>query len=254
MGAESEAAHDFDLGAVELGFCRSAIHAEKAPGATVDEHGIRLLQFVTVGVHVGKGKDRRIGIETKGANQENLSVDRVLPEKVEPVGVKRPRARDTRHVARLIEIGARERVSRGKLIFMSALQQNVAVKAADDRECALEKGLFEAKLHQHQQHREADAAGRAQQPRLVRNKIAPGERNRARPRHSGERRRRVAAGSGGGRQTQPPQNTSAGAARRRMPTESSAEIKAMASAAANTARRRISLIITGSNVSWRMTE
>jgi hypothetical protein len=50
---------------------------------------------------------------------------------------------------------------------MHALQQNIAVEAADDRERALEKGLFEAKLHQHQQHREADATGRPEQPRLV---------------------------------------------------------------------------------------
>jgi hypothetical protein len=54
--------------------------------------------------------------------------------------------------------------------------------------------------------------------------------------------------------TQPAQKTSAGAARRRPPTERSAEIKAMASAAAKTAMRRISLIVTGSSVFWRITE
>ena len=50
------------------------------------------------------------------------------------------------------------------------------------------------------------------------------------------------------------QNTSAGAARRRVPTESSAEIKAIATAAASTMKRRTSLIATGNNVCWRMTE
>src|SRR5438477_13168772 len=110
---------------------------------------------------------------------------------------------------------------------MGALQQNIAIEAADDRKSALEKGLLEAELHQHQQHREADAAGRPQQPRLVRNKVAPGERDRAWPHHSGEPRRRVSERSGGNRQTQALQNTSAGAARRRMPTGSGAEVKAM---------------------------
>jgi hypothetical protein len=50
---------------------------------------------------------------------------------------------------------------------MDALQQNIAVEGADDRERALEEGLFEAELHQHEQHRETDAAGRAQQPRFA---------------------------------------------------------------------------------------
>ena len=41
------------LRAVELGFRRAAVHAEKAPGAAVDQHRIRFLQFLAVGVHVG---------------------------------------------------------------------------------------------------------------------------------------------------------------------------------------------------------
>jgi hypothetical protein len=63
---------------------------------------------------------------------------------------------------------------------VNALNEDIAVEPADDLERAVEKGLFEAELHQHQQHREADAAGRAEEARLVRDEVAPGERNRAR--------------------------------------------------------------------------
>ena len=81
-----------------------------------------------------------------------------------------------------------KRVSRCKLVLVNALNEDIAVELADDLERAVEKSLFEAELHQHQQHREADAAGRAEEARLVRDEVAPGERNRARAGSSDEAR------------------------------------------------------------------
>ena len=62
------------------------------------------------------------------------------------------------------------------------------------------------------------------------------------------------SGEGAIDRTRTSQNTSAGSARRNTPIDSSAEITAIAKAAANTAASRISVIATGSRVFCRITE
>src|SRR5262249_54286937 len=63
IGAQRKAADDFDLGAVDLGFICSSVHAEKTPAAPVDQHRVRLLQFSPVGIDIRKQEDRFVGIE-----------------------------------------------------------------------------------------------------------------------------------------------------------------------------------------------
>ena len=121
IGTQRKAADDFDLDAVDLGFSGSRVHAEKTPGAPVDQYRVRLLQFFPVGVDIRKQEDRFVGIEAKGAHEKDLSVGRVFPEKIEPVRIERPRARDPSHLARGVEVGGREGILRRKLIFVDAL-------------------------------------------------------------------------------------------------------------------------------------
>ena len=68
VGAQCKAADDFDLDAVYLGVSRSGVHAEKTPGAPVDQNRVRLLQFFPVGIYIREQEDRFVGIEPKGAS------------------------------------------------------------------------------------------------------------------------------------------------------------------------------------------
>ena len=121
IGAQRKATDDFDLDAVDLGFGRSSVHAEKTPGAPVDQYGVRLFQSFPIDVDIRKQEDRFLGIEGEGAHEKNFSVGRVFPEKIEPVRIERSRARDPRYLARGVEAGCREGVLRRKLIFVGAL-------------------------------------------------------------------------------------------------------------------------------------
>ncbi len=103
----------------------------------------------------------------------------MLPEKIEPVRIERSRARDAADLARGIEVGGREGVSRRKLIFVDALNENIAVEPADHGQCTVEESLLKAELHQHQQHGKADPGCGAKQPLLIGEEVAPGERYRA---------------------------------------------------------------------------
>ena len=113
--------------------------------------------------------------------------------------------------------------------------------------------LLEAQLHQHQQDREPDAAGRAHQTRLVGEEIAPGERYRTWTRRSTRSTGLSGRRGGGNRQGTVPQkrrrDRRAAGFRRQQ-----AEIKAITKAAASTAATRIWLISTGNSVSWRISE
>ncbi len=241
IGAEREVADDLDRDAVQLRLPGGAVHPEKGASAPVYKHRIRRFQPPALGVDLGERKDRPVRVEGESPDQENLAVRRVLPEHVEPVGVERAGAGDTRELPRRIELGGGERILCGELVFVRALHKEIAVEPADHHQGAVEKGALEAELHQHQQHRKADAAARAQQPALVCGEVAPGERNRM---------QRGPAGEGGGDRhgRRLAQNTSAGSARRRPPSANSADTAAMPSAAPSTAARWPSVIVTGSIV------
>jgi hypothetical protein len=85
-----------------------------------------------------------------------------------PSRIKRPRACNSRYGASRFQVSSRKWVSRCKPVFADALKKDIAVKQPDDLERGIEERSFEAELHQHQQHREANTAARAQQTRLVR--------------------------------------------------------------------------------------
>src|SRR6516225_9130978 len=159
-----------------------------------------------------------------------------------PSRIKRPRVCNSRYGASRFQVSSRKRVSRCKPVLAGALKKDIAVEQPDNLERSIKKGSFEAELHQHQQHGEADATARAQQTRFVRQQIPPCERNK--PDRS-SRASRV-------RRCDHP-NRSAVLSSRRPPTESKAEAAAIARVAANTAAIRAPDISTGSKVSSRIT-
>jgi hypothetical protein len=124
-------------------------------------------------------------------------------------------------------------------VLAGAHDKQVAVEFAHHAERGVEKAALETELHQHQEHREPDPGDRAHQAQLVRNQIAPGERDRA-----GFRQQR--GGVGGHRARS--QKISAGSARRSRISDSSAEIADMKTATARTPASCIAVIATGSSV------
>src|SRR6516162_6801666 len=159
-----------------------------------------------------------------------------------PSRIKRPRACNSRYGASRFQVSSRKRVSRRKPVLAGALKKDIAVEQPDDLERGVEKRPFEAELHHHQQHGEADTSTRAQQTRLVRQQIPPRERNKPGKSPLARKVRRGAH-----------PNKSAGSARRKLLIESKAEAAAIARVAANTAAMRVADISTGSKVSSRIT-
>ena len=113
-------------------------------------------------------------------------------------------------------------------------------------ERGVEETTLESELHQHQQHREADPGNRAHKAQLVRDEIAPGERDRA---HFREKRDGVGCHAAAA-----PQKISAGSARRNLMSDSIAEMTDMKTPTAKTPASCIGAIVTGSSVWARITE
>ena len=145
----------------------------------VNRRRVRIAQLCQPPLDLGKAQYGVVRVEGEYPDQKGLAVERVLPEDVNPSGIERPGARDPRDGTGGIEIAGRKRVSRGKAVFARALQKNIAVEPVDDLERGAEDSPLKAELHQHQQHRETDAAAGTEEARLVRDQIAPGERHKS---------------------------------------------------------------------------
>src|SRR6266436_1825029 len=148
----------------------------------VNHRRVRIGQLCQPPLDLWKAQYRVVGLEGEYPDQKGLAVERVLPEDVKPIRVERPSAGNAGDRAGGIEFAAGKWIACREAVLARALQKNIAVEPVNDLERGVEKGPLEAELHQHQQHREPDAAAGAQQPRLIRQKIAPSERHKTRGR------------------------------------------------------------------------
>ncbi len=145
-------------------------------GPAIDKYRSRRLQCRHRRRDLGQLQDRFVRVEGKGPDHENLAVDRVLPEEVEPVGIERPDAGHPAEVSCQIEVGRRKWAAREKTVFVRALDNDVAIEKVEKLQRRIVEGALETELHLHQQHRKTDARDRPQQARLARQQASPRQR------------------------------------------------------------------------------
>src|SRR4029077_12690691 len=126
------------------------------------------------------------------------------------------------------------RVARAEAVFRGADHEEIAVERPHGIERGGEKPALKAKLHQHQQDREGDPGGGAQQSPSVGNEIAPGERYPVRSQRQCRWRERCEH-----------QKISAGSARRSALSDRKADPTDMISTATSTSARFVALKARG---------